>query len=119
MHIRVSGNYPQVGESPFELTQRDCVPGRWERLLMWLRRIRLRRILPFLFLGVLGAQEAAAPPPVIPDKLQVRYFKAKADLAQVIQEMVTICKGDVGLNPDGSLVCIAPRPETKPETPSN
>jgi hypothetical protein len=109
--IRISGNYYTIGESPFELEQ-AYLPGRWARLRNWVA-LWLRRMLPFLFALTLGAQDANLPQ--IPDKLQIRYFKAKAELSQTIQEMVVICRGDVGLNPDGTLVCVAPQP-AKEET---
>ncbi len=109
--IRISSTDATIGISPLELTQ-EWTPTRWMRLKMWVG-LWLRRLLPFLFLLVVLRGEDLNHK--IPDSLQIRYWQARAELAQVVQEMVVACHGDVGIAADGkSLVCII-RPTADPK----
>ncbi len=115
--IRISNTDASIGISPFELTQ-EWVPTRWMRIKIWIGWW-LRHLLPSMFLLVVLRGEDLNPK--IPDSLQIRYWQARAELAQVIQEMVVACHGDVGIAADGkSLICVArsvadPNAKTKPE----
>ncbi len=116
--IRISNTDASIGISPFELTQ-EWVPTRWMRIKIWVG-MWLRRLLPFLFLLVVLRGEDLNPK--IPDSLQIRYWQARAELAQVIQEMVVACHGDVGIAADGkSLGCVIHSvvdPNAQPEKPA-
>lgn len=74
---------------------------------------RLARLALFLAAVSLGAEQAQGPM-AIPDVMVARYWKARADLAQALQQMVAFCHGDVGLAPNGDPAC-APH-ETEKES---
>ena len=114
-YLRMSDTDAALGLSPFEFTTGEERLSRTKRLLGWAARWA-RRLLPFLFAVVLGAEEAQAPIKYVPDSIQAKYQKARADLAMATQEAVIFCRGDFGFAPDQRLACVpdqTPKQEDK------
>ncbi len=109
-YLRSSNTDAVLGISPFEVDQ-QIQWTRWLRIKVWVARWA-RRLLPFLFLLVVLRGEELNPQ--IPDKMAAKYWKARADLAVAIQDMVTFCHGDIGFDAGGNLACVVQPVPAKP-----
>jgi hypothetical protein len=111
-YLRTSDTDAALGLSPFEFGHGNQGLSWPQRLLNWIGRWA-RRLLPFLFVLTLGAEEVQAPIRFVPDSIQAKYQKARADLALAAQEATLFCRGDFGFATDGRLACVPDKPEEK------